>query len=138
LDFVDTPLSEVIQTQDWESLLKKPTRCPVVFIQEFYSNILGIDIAVPQFVTTFRGTRIIVTSNLISEVAYPNCPGCESLQTMSRDDLLSHFCEKPSLWGGALNTPCSSFAKGPRFLNMVMKFDLTPLSYYNSIIERRA
>ena len=115
-----------------------------MFIQEFYSNIHDIDIVVPQFVTTFRGTRIVVTLNLISEVlcipsvAHPDCPGCESLQTMSRDDLLSHFFEKPSLWGGALNTPCSSFAKGPRFLDMVMKFDLTPLSYYNSITEPRA
>ena len=57
---------------------------------------------------------------------------------MSRDNLLSHFYEKPSLWGGALNTPCSSFAKGPRFLNMVMTFDLTPLSHYNTITEPRA
>ena len=36
------------------------------------------------------------------------------------------------------NTPYSGFAKGPRFLNMVMTFVLTPLSHYNSIIEPRA
>ena len=54
---------------------------------------------------------------------------------MSKDELLSHFCETPSIWGECQNTPCSSFAKGPRFLNMVITFVLTPLSHYNSITE---
>ena len=40
--------------------------------------------------------------------------------------------------GGKLNTPCSGFVKGLRFLNMVVTFTITPLSYYNSIIEPRA
>ena len=31
-----------------------------------------------------------------------------------------------------------AFAKGPRFLNMVMNFVLHPLSHYNSITEPRA
>ena len=88
-----------------------------MFIQEFYSNIHGIDTDVPQFVTIFRGTRIVVTLNLISEVlhiprvAHPNYPSCEHLRTVFRDDFPSHFCEKPSLWGGDLNNPCSGFAK---------------------------
>ena len=115
-----------------------------MFIQEFYSNIHGVDTDVPQFVTTFRGTRIVVTSDLISEVlrvprvAYPHYPGCEHLRTVSRDDFPSHFYEKPSLWGSALNNPCSGFAKGPHSFNMVMTFNLTPLSYYNSITKPRA
>ena len=70
LDFTDTPLPAVIQTLGWESLLKRPLRCPIVFIQEFYSNIHGIDTSVPQFATTFRGTRIVVTPNLIPEVLH--------------------------------------------------------------------
>ena len=95
----------------------------------------------PQFVTTFRGTHIVVTSDLIFEVlrvprvANPNYPGCDRLQTVSRNELISHFCGTPSVWGGKLNTPCLGFAKGPRFFNMVMKFTLTPLSHYNSITE---
>ena len=79
-----------------------------MFIQEFYSNIHGIDIVVPQFVITFRGTHIVVTPYhifevlCISKVAHPDYPGRECLRTMSRDNILSHFYEKPSLWGGAL------------------------------------
>ena len=102
-----------------------------MFIQEFYSNMHAIDTFVPQFATTFRGTRIVVTPDLISEVlhvprvAHPNYPSCERLRTVSRDELISHFCEKPFLCGGFLNTPCSGFAKGPRFLNMVMTFSVT-------------
>ena len=97
-----------------------------------------------QFVTTFRGTRIVVTPNVISKVlrvprvAHSDYPSCDRLCTVSKDKLISHFCETPSLWGGKLNTPCSGFAKGPRFLNMVMTFTLTPLSYYNSITKPRA
>ena len=104
----------------------------------------GIDTFVPCFVTKFWGTRIVVTPDLISEVlhdpkvVHPNYPGYERLCTMSRDEFISHFCETPSIWGGKLNTPCSGFAKGPRFLNIVMTFTLIPLSHYNSITEPRA
>ena len=89
---------------------------------------------------TFRGTHIVVTLDLISEVlhvptvAHPDYLGYR-LWTVSRNKLLSHFCETPSSWGEKQNTPCSGFAKGLGFLNMVMTFTLTPLSHYNSITE---
>ena len=51
---------------------------------------------------------------------------------------MSAFCERPSKWGERQFTYCSGFAKGPRFLNMVMTFVLYPLSHYNSIMESRA
>ena len=57
---------------------------------------------------------------------------------MSKDELKSAFCEHPFKWGERQFTYCSSFAKGPRFLNMVMTFVLHPLSHYNSITETRA
>ena len=110
----------------------------------FYSKMHGIDTSVPRFVTTFWGARILVTPNLISKVlhvlrvAHPDYHSCDRLQTVSKEELISHFCETPSIWGGKLNTPCSSFAKSPRFLNMVMTFTLTPLSHYNSITKPRA
>ena len=98
----------------------------------------------PRFVTTFRGTLIIVTLDLISKilhvlrVSHPVYLNCQRLRTMSKDELLSYFCETPSIWGERQNTPCSCFAKGLRFLNMVMTVALTPLSHYNSITEPRA
>ena len=101
----------------------------------------GIDTSVPHFVTIVYDTRIVVTPDLISEVlhiprvAHPDYLGYDRPQTMSRDKLISHFCETLSIWGGKLNTPCLGFAKGPRFHNMVMTFTLTPLSHYNSITE---
>ena len=57
---------------------------------------------------------------------------------MSRDELMSAFYERPIAWGERLFTPCRPFAKGPRFMNMVMTFVLHPLSHYNSITEPRA
>ena len=99
----------------------------------------GFDYSIPQFITHVRGTRIVVTPNLISEVIhiprveFANYPDCERLKNMSKDEISSFFCETPSSWGDHQNTPCSGFAKGPRFLNMVMTFVLHPLSHYNSI-----
>ena len=48
------------------------------------------------------------------------------------------FGERLSTWGERLFTPCRPFAKGPRFMNMVMTFVLHPFSHYNSITEPRA
>ena len=51
---------------------------------------------------------------------------------------MSSFCERPTTWSERLFTPCQLFARGPRFMNMVMTFVLHPLSYYTSITEPRA
>ena len=143
-DFANTALPDVIHTQGWESLCEIPLRCPIVFIREFYSNMHGIDTSVPQFTMVLWGTYIVVAPDLISEIlhvlriAHLDYPGYQRLRTVSKDELLSHFYETPSIWGERQNTPCSGFAKGPRFLNMVMIFVYTPLSHYNSITETRA
>ena len=102
------------------------------------------DTFIPHFFSHIRVTRIVVTPDIVSEVlhvprvAHPDYPSCNRLRTMSKDKLSSPFCETPSYWGDRQNTPCSGFAKGPRFLNMVMTFILHPLSHYNSITEPRA
>ena len=83
----------------------------------------------------------MVTPNIISKVlhvlrvAQPDYLGCDRLRTVSKDELMSAFCEHPSDWGDHQFTPCSAFAKGPHFLNMVMTFVLHHLSHYNSITE---
>ena len=63
----------------------------------------GIDRLVPFFFTRVRGTRIPVTSQLIAAVLrvprieFPNYPGCKRLRTVSKDKLVSAFCECPSV-----------------------------------------
>ena len=104
----------------------------------------GIDRSVPLFFTCVRGTRIPVTPQLIADVLrvprieFPDYPSCERLRTVSRDELMSSFCERPIAWGERLFIPCQPFAKGPRFMNMVITFVLHPFSHYNSITEPRA
>ena len=101
----------------------------------------GIDSSVPLFSTRIRGTRIVVTPELVSDVLYvpkvehPDYPRCERLRTMSKDEMMSTFCERLSVWGDRQFTPCKTFAKGSRFMNMVMTFVLHPLFHYNSITE---
>ena len=102
-----------------------------------------IDRSIPLFFNRVRGTRIPVTSQPVVDVfhvpriKFPDYPNCERLRTVSRDELMSSFCERPTAWGERLFTPCRPFAKGPKFMNMVMTFVLHPLSLYNSIIEPR-
>ena len=84
---------------------------------------------------------MVVTSDIvfdmlhIPKVEHPDYPVCECLRTVSKDELISTFCEHPSDQGDHQFTPCMAFAKGPRFLNVVMTFVLHPLSHYNSITE---
>ena len=87
---------------------------------------------------------MVVTPEIVSKVlhvprvAHPDYPSCVHLRIASKDELVSLFCETPSSWGDRQNTPCLAFAKGPRFLNIVMTFVLHPLSHYNTITESHA
>ena len=64
-----------------------------------------IDRLVPLFFTRVRGTCILVTPQLVADVLrvprieFPDYPGCERLRTVSRDELMSAFYERPTAWG---------------------------------------
>ena len=104
----------------------------------------GFDYFIPQFVTRVQGIHTVVTPDIVSEVlhvpkvAHPDYLNCGCLKTVSKDELASLFCEIVSSWGERQNTLCLAFAKGLRFLNMVMTFILHPLSHYNTITELHA
>ena len=103
----------------------------------------GFDYSIPQFITRVRGICMVVTPDIVFEVlhvprvVHPDYPGYDRLKTFSKDELASLFYETPSSWGKHQNTPCSTFAKGLRFFNIVMTFILHPLSHYNTITESR-
>ena len=90
-DFANTDLPSIIHNKGWESLCDVPVTYPLVLIQEFYSNMHGIDRSVPLFFTRVRGTRIPVTPQLVADVLYVprieflDYPSCEHLRTVSRD-----------------------------------------------------
>ena len=71
----------------------------------------GIDCSVPFFFTRVRGTRILVTPQLVTDVLrvprieFPDYPSCECLRTVSRYELMSAFCKRPTTWGERLFTP---------------------------------
>ena len=64
-DFTDTNLPFVIHSRRWESLCDVPVTCPLVLIQEFYSNMHGIDCSVPLFFTRVQGTPFLSHRNLL-------------------------------------------------------------------------
>ena len=69
-DFSDINLPTVIYSRGWESLCDILVTCPSMLIQEFYSNMHGLDTSVPLFHTRVRGTRIVVTLDIVSEVLH--------------------------------------------------------------------
>ena len=62
----------------------------------------GFDYSIPHFVTCVRGTRIVVTLNIVFEVlhvprvAHPDYLSRDHLKTVSKDELSSLFYETPS------------------------------------------
>nr|POF06488.1 hypothetical protein CFP56_27900 [Quercus suber] len=143
-DFAYTDLLDVIHSRAWNSLCDVPVTCPLMLVQEFYSNIHEIDSSVPLFHTRVRGSCFAVTLQLVANVLrvlrveHLDYPSYEHLKTVSKGKMMSAFCERPSVWGTRQFTPCRPFAKGPKFMNMVMTFVLHPLSHYNSITKPRA
>ena len=65
----------------------------------------GIDCSIPLFFIRVRGMCIPVTPQLVANVLrvprveFPDYRSCKRLQTVSKDDLKSAFCERPSKWG---------------------------------------
>ena len=65
----------------------------------------GFNYSVPLFVTRIQGTSIVVTLDIVSKVRcvsrveHPDYPGCDRLRAVSKDELISSFCERPSDWG---------------------------------------
>ena len=74
----------------------------------------------------------------VPRIEFPDYSGCEHLRIVSKDEMISAICEQLVDWGDHQFTPCRPFAKGPRFMNMVMTFVLHPISHYNFITEPRS
>ena len=78
----------------------------------------AIDRSIPHFVTLVQGISIPVTLQLVANVfrvpriEFPDYPSYERLRTVSKDELMSAFCEHPSEWSRRQFTYCSGFAKG--------------------------
>ena len=62
----------------------------------------GFDYLVPHYITSVRGMRIVVTPQIVVDVLrvlrveFPNYLGYDRLKTVSKEELISAFCERPS------------------------------------------
>ena len=71
-----------------------------------------IDHSIPLFFIRVRGTHIPITPQLVanvlqvSRIEFPDYPSCVHLRTVSRDELMSAFYERSSVWGECLFTTC--------------------------------
>ena len=77
----------------------------------------GFDYLVPYFVTRIQDTCIVVTLDPISEVLhisrveFADYLGYPRLQTVSKDELVSLFCETPLSWGERQNPLAQALPK---------------------------
>ena len=68
-----------------------------MIIQEFYSNMHSFVYSIPRFITSIRGTRIVVAPELISEVlhvpreSHPDYPDCPRLRLCPRTNFCRSF-----------------------------------------------
>ena len=101
-DFSDIGLPIVIHSRGWESLCDILVNCPSMIIQDFYSNMHKIDTSVPHFFSRVRGTHIVVTPEIVSEVlhvprvAHPDYLAFKHLRTVSKDERSSRFFKTSS------------------------------------------
>ena len=62
----------------------------------------GFYYSISLFVTCIRGTCFVVTPDIVSDVLHvpkvenPDYPGYDRLKTVSKDELISTFFERPS------------------------------------------
>ena len=98
LDFADTDLPFVIHSKGWESLCDIPVTCPLMLIQELYSNMHGIDHSVPFFFTRVQGVtpQLVADELRVPRIEFPDYPSYDHLRIVSRDELMSSFCERPT------------------------------------------
>ena len=65
----------------------------------------GFDLSVPLFTTRVRGTHIVVTPEIVSDmlrvlrVEHPDYLSYYHLKIVSKDELIFAFYERPSDWG---------------------------------------
>ena len=77
----------------------------------------GLDSSKPFFHTCIQGTRIVVTPELVFDVLrvprveHLDYPGYERLRTVSKDKMISAFCERPANWSDRQFTPCKTLLK---------------------------
>jgi len=69
-DFSNIDLLTVIYSRGWKSLCGIPVTWPSVVMQEFYSNMHGIDTSAPHFFSRVWGTRIAVTPEIVFKVLH--------------------------------------------------------------------
>ena len=65
----------------------------------------GFDFSVSLFSTRVQDTRIVVILQLVADVLHvprvehPDYLSCERLWTVSKDEMISAFYERPADWG---------------------------------------
>lgn len=98
----NTTVPKTFQSCGLEFLCERLTTCPMVYVQEFYSNIYIVSTSIPMFTTSVQGTCISVTPKLISELVHvpwvveSNHPNAPVLASFSLDALATIFCRQSS------------------------------------------
>ena len=113
-------LPTIIHNRGWESLCDVQSLVHPCLFKSSTTTCMDLIIQYLSLLPAFEVSEVLC----VLRVEHLDYLDCEHLRTVSKNKLISSFCERPSDWGDRQFNSCTAFAKGPTFLNMVMTFFL--------------
>jgi hypothetical protein len=121
-----------------------PTSIPNSCILEFYSNFINIDANKNEFDVYFRKKKkmyyicpdVVATAFMLPRVFEPRY-SLNPNSTPTDDAMISHFCGKTMAWDSSNKAGTHYYTCETRAYNLIMCFNLLPLSHRNTISKVR-
>lgn len=140
-----TSVATEIERRGWVSICYDgdPIRIPNSCIPEFYSNFVDINFKKNEFDVFFRKNKyhispdVIATAFKLPRVSNPTYPFSPN-STPSDNEMISYFCGMPMEWGSTKTITTKCFTPESRLYNLIMCFNLLPLSHRNTVTKERA
>ena len=145
LSEIHNSVSSQLTSRGWMAMCHKdqPTGIPNSCIPEFYSNFINIQAEKNEFDFFFRNKIYHISPDLVStalqllrvsEAGYPFAPTTDPTD----DTIMSYFSEKTMAWGSSSKCGSQSFTAKTRVFNLIMSFNILPLSHWNTLSKSRA
>ena len=145
LSEIHNSVSSQLTSRGWIAMCHKdqPTGIPNSCIPEFYSNFINIQAEKNEFDFFFRNKIYHISPDVVStalqllrvsEAGYPFAPTTDPTD----DTIMSYFSEKTMAWGSSSKCGSQSFTAKTRVFNLIMSFNILPLSHWNTLSKSRA
>jgi hypothetical protein len=140
-----TSVKTEIERRGWVSICYDgdPIHIPKSCIPEFYSNFVDINFKKNEFDVFFRKNKyhispdVIATAFKLPRVSNPTYPYSPN-SAPSDNEMISYFSGMPTEWGSTKTITTKGFTPESRLYNLIMCFNILPLSHRNTVTKERA